>query len=260
MSDKVRELGLGLRWRIFLGSLSLQGSWNPQRMQNLGLLAVMVPWLKQLPRDTDRDRLFCRRYYEFFNTNPYMANFLIGGLLRLEQEREDGRPLAKDHARMVRDSLGRSLASIGDQLFWLGIRPAMVMGASLMGLFGQYWGVLGLFVLFAAGQLALRWQSLGRGYRQGMDVVDDLADRRWHRAIAWSTRAGMLLTGSVAGAYLLLINRLGSHDGESLLLVGAAVGMGLPLACRRRPPGEVLVLLGLALAVALAFAIPESKS
>jgi mannose/fructose/N-acetylgalactosamine-specific phosphotransferase system component IID len=250
----------GLRWRLFLAALGLQGSWNPQRMQNLGLLAVMVRWLRGCPRDTDRDRLFCRRYYEFFNTNPYLANFLVGGLLRLEQDREDGLALTTDQVRMVRDSLGRSLASIGDQLFWLGLRPALVMAASLMGLFGWIWGALGLFAAFAVGQLLLRWLTLERGFRQGMDVVDDLADRRWHLAIAWTTRAGKVLTGAVAGCYLMLLNDLGSEGGGGLLLVGAAVGMGLPLVCRRRPPGEVLVLLGLGLAIALAFAIPETRS
>ena len=73
----------GMHWRIFLASLGLQGSWNPQRMQNLGLLATLLGWLRGLPRDVERDSRFCRRYYDFFNTNPYLANYLIGGLLRL---------------------------------------------------------------------------------------------------------------------------------------------------------------------------------
>ena len=169
---------LRLRWRLFLASLGLQGSWNPQRMQNLGLLAVMVQWLQQQPRNTDGDRLFCRRYYEFFNTNPYLANYLVGGLVRLEEDREDDPTLTPERIRMVRDSLARSLASIGDQLFWLGLRPALIMATCLLGLYGGSWSVLVVFALFAVGQFYLRWRSLARGYGLGMDVVDDLADRR----------------------------------------------------------------------------------
>jgi len=250
----------GLRWKLYLAALGLQGSWNPQRMQNLGLLAIMVRWLEGRPRNTERDRLFCRRYYEFFNTNPYLANYLIGGLVRLEEESENEASVSPDLIRTVRDSLGRSLASIGDQLFWQGLRPTVVMATCLLGLYGRSWYVLAVFALFAAGQFMLRWRSLGRGYSLGLDVVDELADPRWHRAIAWTIRCGMVLTGAVAGCYFLLVTRLGGQGDGGLLLAGAAVGMGLPLICRRRPPGEILVLLGLVLAVVLAFALPAARS
>ena len=178
----------------------------------------------------------------------------------LEEDREDDPTLTPERIRMVRDSLARSLASIGDQLFWLGLRPALIMATCLLGLYGGSWSVLAVFAFFAVGQFYLRWRFLARGYSLGMDVVDDLADRRWHLAIAWSTRSGMVLTGAVAGCYLVLLNRLGGQGDGGLLLAGAAVGMGLPLICRRRPPGEVLVLLGLALAVVLAFALPAPRS
>ena len=249
--------GTAARLRVWLWSLSLQGSWNPQRMQNLGLLAVLLSWLRRAPRDTDQDRMFCRRYYEFFNTNPYLANFLIGGLLRLEQRRRDGEAIPQGFARTFRDSLGRAFASIGDQLFWMGMRPALVMAACLCGLLGQGEAALAVFAAFAAGQLVLRWVSLGRGYRLGMDIVDVLADRRWHRAVAAVHRAGMVLTGVVAGLYLTRVQDVAASEDVGLLLTGALVGLGLPLLVRRRLPGEILVLVALVLAFALSFAIPQ---
>jgi len=260
MSRIPPPLSRGERLRLFLASLGLQGSWNSQRMQNLGLLAIMVGWLRRRPRDVERDRLFCRRYYEFFNTNPYLANYLVGGLLRLEAEREAGETMPPDLVRMVRDSLARSLASIGDQLFWLGLRPTLVMGACLLGLYGRTLEILILVAVFALIQFCLRWWTLARGYELGMDVVEDLADPRWHRAISAATRSGMVLTGAVAASYMGLLTDLVGQGGGSLLLAGATVGMGLPLACRRRPPGEILVLVGLALAIALSFAIPTVGS
>ncbi len=72
--------------------------------------------------DLEQDRLFCRRYYEFFNTNPYLANFLIGGLVRLEDERAAGPDFPPGTTGTFRQSLGRAFASLGDQLFWLGIQ------------------------------------------------------------------------------------------------------------------------------------------
>jgi PTS system mannose-specific IID component len=251
------RFGLLARLRIWLWSLSLQASWNPQRMQNLGLLTVLLSWLRREPRETEQDRVFCRRYYEFFNTNPYLANFLIGGLLRLEQRRCDGEDIPPGFARTFRDSLGRAFASIGDQLFWMGMRPALVLAACLCGLLGQGAAALAIFAAFAAGQLVLRWLSLGRGYRLGMDIVDVLADRRWHLAVAAVHRSGMVLTGVVAGLYLTRVQDVAAAKDVGLLLAGALVGLGLPLLVRRRLPGEILVLVALVLAVALSFAIPQ---
>lgn len=259
MSAPSARLDRRQRWSLFLASLGLQGSWNPQRMQNLGLLAIMTVWLRRLPRDLERDRLFCRRYYEFFNTNPYLANYLVGALLRLEADREAGAETPAGLATMVRDSLGRSLASLGDQLFWLGLRPALVLGMGLLALQGSVTGVLLLVGLFAAGQFLLRWRALERGYALGMDLVEVVAHPLWHRAIAVATRLGMVLAGAVAGVYAVRLVALEGELSGGLLAAGAALGLGLPLLIRRRLPGEVLVVVALVLALVLTFAIPATK-
>jgi len=245
-----RRLQAGLFWR----SLTLQASWNPQRMQNLGLLAVMLTWLRARPRDIGQDRLFCRRYFEFFNTNPYLANYLVGGLVRLEEMRAAGTELPPGLTATFRDTVGRALASLGDQLFWLGLRPTLVMGVCLLGMSGRADLVLVATGLFALGSLILRWMALGHGFALGMDIVDLLNQPVWHRAISWGKRAGILLTGMVAGS-LVARNAALEADGTGLpLWVGIAVGIGLPLVLRRRYPGEILILVALALAVVLDFA------
>lgn len=247
-------LGLGLQAGLFLRSLALQASWNPQRMQNLGLLTIMLTWLRPRKRDVGADRLFCRRYFDYFNTNPYLANYLVGGLVRLEDMREAGESLPPDFTATFRDTVGRALASLGDQLFWLGLRPALVMAVCLLGMGGHPLLVLGLTGACALAVMVLRWQALGRGYRLGMDIVDLLNHPGWHRSIALAKRMGMILTGMVAGSYLARVSGLETASGGSPLWVGIVVGMGLPLACRRRLPGEILVLLALGLALLLDFA------
>ena len=247
-------LDFGLRAGLFIRSLALQASWNPQRMQNLGLLAVMLTWLRCRAREVGTDRLFCRRYYDYFNTNPYLANYLVGGLVRLEDMRERGESLPPDFTATFRDTVGRALASLGDQLFWLGLRPTLVMAVCLLGMGGHPVLVLAVTGAFAAAVMVLRWQALGRGYDLGLDIVDLLNHPGWHRSIALTKRAGMLLTGMVAGSYLARVSGLETAAGGSPLWVGIVVGMGMPLACRRRLPGEVLVLLALVLGLVLDFA------
>jgi len=206
---KRKSLAGAVRLRVFLRSLALQGSWNNQRMQNMGLLTTLLPWLHDQKRNLNQDRIFCRRYFEFFNTNPYLANYVIGGLLRLEQDRAEGLPIPAGLSTTFRDSLGRAFSSMGDQLFWWGVRPALVMATCLLGLHGQMTAIVAVVALFAVGQLYLRWRSLATGYRLGFDLVDVLQQPRWHRTIAMAGRAGMALTGMTAGTYLAMVSRPG---------------------------------------------------
>lgn len=249
------RLSTRLQVHLFLRSLALQASWNNQRMQNLGLLWNMLPWLRHQKRAVNRDRVFCRRYFGFFNTNPYLANFLIGGLVRLEDDSASGVDIEPGMVGTFRDSVGRALASLGDQLFWLGLRPTLVMIISLAGLLGKIHLILAIVCIFAGGQLLLRWVSLREGYRLGLDIVDLLFDSRWHTWIGIAKRSGMVLTGMVAGLYLAKVADFGSVDNHTLLWIGTGLGIGLPVVLRKRFPGEILILVALILALILTFAI-----
>jgi len=251
----MQRLPFGLKLRLFLRSLSLQASWNHERMQNLGLLTTMLPWARTRRRDLNEDRLFCRRYYEFFNTNPYLSTFVIGGLVRLEEDRASGQESPPGMTTMFRDSLGRALASLGDQLFWLGLRPALTMAVCLLGLHDQMLAMVVAVAVFAVAQLGLRWYGLERGYQLGFDLVELLQHPNWHRSIAAAERTGMLLTGMTAGTYLAMVARPGLPGDHGLLWFGVATGLSLPLLLRRRLPGEMLILVALVLALLLAFAV-----
>lgn len=254
--DTGKNMGCALRWKVFLRSLALQASWNPQRMQNLGLLSCLLPLRTARPaRDLNQDRSFCRRYYEFFNTNPYLANFILGGLIRIEQEIADGADMDPRMAMTYRDSLGRTLASLGDQLFWLGLRPALIMALCFLGLLGGAPGILVVVGAFAILQLVLRWWSLARGYVLGLDIVRLLRKPFWHVTIRWMNRLAMLSTGLVGGLFLTRVQDVSLPQGKSLLWVGVALGVGLPLVVRKRLPGEGLLIVALALSFLLTFAI-----
>lgn len=255
----------GVRWSVFARSLALQASWNHQRMQNLGLLFCLLPWLRRRGRDAERDRLFCRRYYEFFNTNPYLAGYVMGGLLRLEHEREGAGGLPRGQSQTFRDSLARALASLGDQLFWLGVRPAVALLGCVLALVAGGTGLValgGLAVLVIAGQLVWRWQALGRGYAAGYDIVVLLGDARWHRAIAGAKRLTMVLAGILAGWLLSTGWDKAPRTGVAAWIGLAVLGgiMFLPLLARRRWAGEFILLVAAVLGVVLTFALGTQGS
>jgi len=240
---------------VYLRSLTLQASWNPQRMQNLGLLAVLLPWLRYRQASITEKRRFCRRYFGFFNTNPYLANFIIGGLLRLEGDPAVAGEQPDVMIGKFRDSLGRAFASLGDQLFWLGLKPGLILTACLFALWGQVWLVLVVFFMFLVAQLVLRWLALVVGYQLGLGIVEVLSRSIWHRVINSLKIAGMALTGLVGGLYFTRLLATAIELPTLVLLLCVLLGISLPIVLHRRLPGEGILPLALLLALGLTFVL-----
>jgi len=240
-----------VRWR----SLTRQASWNDQRMQNLGLLVCLAPWLRRQALDRDERRRICRRYYGFFNTNPYLASFVIGGLLRLERDRAAGAIVPDRQVAAIRDTLARACGSLGDQVFWLGLRPTLMLVSCGLALVGRWELVLALLGVFTAAQLWLRGRGLALGFGGGPDVVDVLVRPVWHRTIGASRRAALVLTGLLVGVYFAGACAVWPALGAGRTFGVVVAGLGLPLLVRQKAPGEAQVLLGLAAAAGLVLVI-----
>ncbi|MFH1842805.1 MAG: PTS system mannose/fructose/sorbose family transporter subunit IID [bacterium] len=238
---------------IWVRSLAIQAGWNPQRMQNLGLLTTLLPWLRRRTPGLQGRRFFCRRHFELFNTNPYLANFIVGGLLRLEEERRDADRGQSAQIKMVKNSLARSFASLGDQFFWLGLQPALLLLACLLGFWWGIWPGLLVIVVFALSQLELRRRSLAIGYRLGLDIVDVLDHPGWHHCIRQAKRVSLVLVGSFMGCYLARLFNSGPHLPILLVLVSVPLAVGLPALWRLRFAGEGWFMLALPLALVLTY-------
>src|SRR3712207_350594 len=75
------------RKRVWWRSQFLQGSWNYERMQNMGWAYALIPALKKLYTTKEDRAAALERHMEFFNTHPYVAAPIIGVTLALEEER-----------------------------------------------------------------------------------------------------------------------------------------------------------------------------
>ena len=248
-----RRLPSALLRSVYLRSLLLQASWNGQRMQNLGLLHALLPWLRRSGLTPAEGRRFCRRHYGYFNTNPYYANLVLGGLLRLEATRSAGGDVADEQLRAYKDTLARALAALGDQFFWLGLQPVLLMLACLAAVSGSAGPPLAIVGVFAIFQLAARYRALTLGYTLGLDIADLLAAPGWHRAILTAKRVGALLTGVLAGLYAARLEAWLRSEGDRSLLLSAALALGLSFALRRNWPGELKLLLLLPLALLMTY-------
>lgn len=193
-----------MAWR----SLFLQGSWNYQRLQNLGFCYAILPALQQLYRTPEARLAAVKRHLEFFNTHPYSASLILGVVARLEEKAAaEGEPDSLEPNRVKVGMMG-PLAALGDAIFWAGLKPALALLGTAVVLLSfprqMHWALWGpaLFLgLYSLAHLALRVGGVFAGYHRGVEVVKDL--RRFDpQAFAQRVAVfGALVLGAAAAAY-----------------------------------------------------------
>jgi mannose PTS system EIID component len=161
----------GVLLRVFLRSLFLQASWNPQGMQNLGLAYAIYPALERLYPDKQALEEAVRRHLVFFNTHPYVAAAIVGGVLYHEQRIARGEE-PPDRVVAFKAALMGPLAALGDGFFWLSLKPATgAVCAALVPVLAAWAAVLFLF-LYNLVHLTLR----ARLYLLGLSLGDRLVE------------------------------------------------------------------------------------
>lgn len=156
MSEKI-QLSVSDRKKVWWRSTFLQGSWNYERMQNLGWAYAMIPAIKKLYTKKEDQAAALERHLEFFNTHPYVASPILGVTLALEEERANGAEIDDTAIQGVKIGMMGPLAGIGDPVFWFTVRPILgALGASL-ALSGN---IMGPIIFFLAGT-SFVWPSYG---------------------------------------------------------------------------------------------------
>ena len=123
---------------VFARSMLLQACWGFEGMQNLGFLFSLDPWLRRLYPEKKAYREAARRHLEFFNTQPYMAGYVVGVVGALEERRARAaaaeRPAIEERIRQLKGAMGSALAAAGDSFFWGALKPAAAVFILLLWL------------------------------------------------------------------------------------------------------------------------------
>ena len=163
------------RQKVWWRSTFLQGSWNYERMQNLGWAYSLIPAIKKLYTKKEDQAAALERHLEFFNTHPYVAAPIIGVTLALEEEKANGAAIDDAAIQGVKIGMMGPLAGIGDPLFWFTVRPILgALGASL-ALTGNIIGPLIFFLAWNAIRMAFLWYTQELGYKAGSEITKDMS-------------------------------------------------------------------------------------
>jgi PTS system mannose-specific IID component len=201
--------------KVVVRSLFLQGSWNFERLQSLGVLYTMAPALRFFYRGEDLVAAG-KRHLEYFNTHPFMASPILGAILDLEQRHSRGEEVSvgvQDFRRMVM----APYAAIGDAFFWGAIRPLAAAVALFLAFLGSLWAPVVYLLLFNLPHLWFRVAGLLGGYSLGLRIVEIIQRRRLPDLAVRLKEGTVVLLGGLS-AYLTLF----SLKGE-----GVSAGWGL---------------------------------
>ncbi|KRN75527.1 hypothetical protein IV73_GL000007 [Weissella kandleri] len=163
------------RFSVALRSTILQGSWNYERMQNLGFAYSLMPAIKKLYTNKEDRTAALVRHMEFFNTHPYLASPVLGVTLALEEDRANGAEIDDAAIAGVKVGMMGPLAGVGDPVFWFTVRPILgALGASL-AMAGNIMGPILFFVAWNIIRWAFMWYTQEFGYHAGNEITKDLS-------------------------------------------------------------------------------------
>ncbi len=237
----------GVALRVFWRSLFLQAGFSPEAMQTLGLLSALAPGLRHLYPDEAALAEATRRHLTPFNTHPYAAAAIVGGILFHEAKVARGEEPPEAVARFKTTLMG-PLAALGDGFFWLSLRPAAgVLACVLVPTLGVAAPLLFL-ALYNVVHLTARAWLFTQGLRHGEAVLLRLQALQVPR---WSARLRLVsaaLAGAL-GAWLALRFGAVAEGALSPWLAAAALAVGVAtVAAMRRRWSPYWLLYGLAAA------------
>jgi mannose PTS system EIID component len=245
-----RLLGFGVLLRVFLRSLFLQASWNPQGMQNLGLAYAVFPALARLYPEKPAQEAAVRRHLVFFNTHPYVAAAIVGGVLFHEQRIARGEE-SPDKVVAFKAALMGPLAALGDGFFWLSLKPAVgALCAALVPVL-EVWAAVLFLVLYNLVHLTLRARLYWLGLTLGDRLVEAVARANLPTRGARLRAVAAACSGGLS-AWLAVTFGVKAGGQHALLLSSGCLVLGVAsyLLVSRRVPNYVVLYLAAGLACA----------
>jgi PTS system mannose-specific IID component len=224
--------------RVFLRLLYLQGLLNRRGMQNLGLASALAPVCGKLGGEEGSSLL--PKHLAFFNCNPNFVPLIVGGVLRLEEDRRDGKPVGDHDIDRFKSALAGPLAAMGDLLFMGNLKPLALTFACVFAIYNFPIGLLAVLLLYNAAIVGCRLWGLYFGYARGWELVDAVSGSRFQRVLGVVEGASAVTGAVVVGA---LAHRF-AGAGHTMVVAGAALlAVTLYLLKRDIPAAWIAIIL-----------------
>ncbi len=185
-------------------SLFIQSAWNYENFQGIGFGYALVPLLKQKDSQEAPDPDVAARHLKLFNTNPYMAGMILGGVLRLEEALAAGQKSVEE-VESFKSSLMGAFGALGDSFVWGGLRPLLGLVAVMLAVVGGAVAPLVYLICYNAVVLWLRTAGVRNGYAYGADLLQYLKTINLQRKIYRMNGLTLFLVGALVPLWALQV-------------------------------------------------------
>lgn len=146
-------------------NMTLQLSWNYERMQALGFCWSIMPILRKIYPDKDDYFTAIKRHLNFYNTNPMIGSpTIFGAACALEEQKQ---PQGTDDIKVA---LMGPFAGIGDTIAAILMKPIFAVFAAGMALAGNWFGAV-LMLILGFIYFYVMFPGFWLGYNQGKNLV-----------------------------------------------------------------------------------------
>lgn len=242
---------LGVFWRSFF----IQASWSYDRLQSLGFAFALLPVLRRLYPDPEMFASRLAAHLEYFNTQPYLASFVLGAAAKAEEDHAAGRVPAGDVTE-IKKTLMAPLGALGDSFFWGSLKPFAAAAAVAALITGSWWAPILFLVLFNAVHLGFRLHLVFNGYATGGDVLELMSRYNFTKMARLLKVLSLSLVGCIIGTVSVwgpAFRPPAPFTAPFLAAAGLALTLGM-IVLLRAGASPVKLMLGLAV-ICLALAL-----
>jgi PTS system mannose-specific IID component len=241
--------------KVFWKSFLIQASWSFDHMQSLGFAYAIEPVLRKLYPDQTEYESRLRAHMQYFNTQPYLASFILGAVARMEQDRSLGRNSSADISGL-KIALMAPLGALGDSFFWGALKPFSAVVAVSLLMANAWWAPIVFLILYNMVHIGLRAEMLFHGFMSAGNAAELIARYNLTKIAKLFKAVSLTVLGGILG--MLPIWRREFKIALPLpSVVSAFAGLLatlLLIAILRRGGSPVKLMLGLAaLCLALAY-------
>jgi len=170
-------------------NVTLQWSWNYERMQALGYLWSVLPILQRSCKTQEELIESMQRHLVFYNTNPAVGSPIIFGASCAMEEQHQG-----EVGDSLKVALMGPLAGIGDTIMAILLRPIIAVLAASLALSGSWAGVI-IMLAFGGFWFYQKFPQFWWGYKQGLGLVSHVAGGTLEKVTEGATIMGLMVVG-----------------------------------------------------------------
>lgn len=217
------------RMALSPGALGMEYSWNYQKQMSVPFCLMLAPMLKKIYMDDPKgysDSL--ARHLEFFNVTHYLAPFVGGVVLSMEEL------VAKDEIKpeavsQVKTALMGPISGIGDAFFLNTLRVVCAgIGVSL-SLSGSILGPIVFLLAFNIPAFACRIFGARAGYHLGVSFLSKAQESGMMSKIVTAAGiVGIMVIGSMTVSMTSVSIPISFGSGESVMAIQSVLDGIMP--------------------------------